>query len=141
LQTKRDRIVGGGIVSVQCCDDIDLIGQSIAVRRLGDAEVEKFHLVEPQALCQRFGRLHQYAAGFNAVNAALTQGFDKQVVNDEPQIRLARNVIGQRRALIAGWQFFEQFFNELIQVIHLLQLTPRIKVELALAGEDMQLFE
>jgi len=141
LQAKRNRVVGGGVARVQRGDHINLVGQGIAVCGFGHAEVEKLHALEPQALRQCFGRLDQLAARLDAVNTALPQSFEKQVVNDETQIRLARAVVGQGGALLAGGQFFQQLFDELKQVIHLLELATRILVELAVAGEDVQLFE
>ena len=38
-------------------------------------------------------------------------------------------------------QFEQQFFDELKQVVDLLELAPRVLVELAVAGEDVQLLE
>ena len=70
---------------------------------------------------------------------------EKQVVNDEAQVRFARAVVGQRDTArfvaLCVRQFMQQFFNELIQVIDLLEFASRVLVEFAVAGQDMQLFE
>ena len=50
-------------------------------------------------------------------------------------------MIGQRRALRGVGQFEQQFFDELEQVVHLLELAPGVLVELALAREDVQLLQ
>ena len=56
--------------------------------------------------------------------------------------------IGSRYFLAAAIAFIifyvvfkQQFFYKLIEVIHLLELASWIQVELAVAGEDVQLFE
>ena len=50
-------------------------------------------------------------------------------------------MVGQGGALRASRQLFQQFFDELKQVIHLLELATRVLVQFAVAGEDVQLFE
>ena len=50
-------------------------------------------------------------------------------------------MVGQRGACISGGQFFEDFFNELKEVVHLLELAARVLVDLAVAREYVQFFE
>jgi hypothetical protein len=38
-------------------------------------------------------------------------------------------------------QFQQQLFDELVEVVDLLELAPRVLVELAVAGEDVQMLE
>ena len=141
LQAKGDGVVGGGVAGVQRGDHVDLLGQLGAMRRFGHAQIEELHALKAQPLGQNLGRRHQLAAGFDAIDRALAQGFKKQVINDEAQIRLARTMIGQRGTGVAGGQLFEQLFDELEQVVDLLELAARVLVELAVAGQDVQLFQ
>ncbi len=141
LQTKSDGVVGGGVASVQGRHHVDLRGQLAALGRFGHAHVQKAHAVKTQLLGQRLGRCHQLTAGLNAINRALAQRFEKQVVNDETQIRLACTVVGERGAAFAGGQLQQQLFDELEQVVDLLELAARILIELALAGQDVELLE
>ena len=56
-------------------------------------------------------------------------------------------MVGHRQALGASAgvgvavDFEQQFFNELKQVVDLLEFAPRVLVELAFAGEDVQLLQ
>ena len=94
-----------------------------------------------QPLGQRFGRFNQLAASLDTVDGALSEGLEKQVVNDETQVGLACTVVGQRWTLRGLGQFKQQLLDELEQVVHLLELAARVLVELALAREDVQLLE
>ena len=141
LQTKRQGIVGRGVASVQGGDHVDAFGQGIAQCRFSDRQVQKSHAIKAQALRQRLRRSHQFTACLDAINHAFAQGFEVQVVNDESQIRLACAVIGQGWAGGRIGQFVQDFFDELKQVIHLLELAPRVLIEFALAGQDVQFLE
>ena len=50
-------------------------------------------------------------------------------------------MVGQRETLLAVAQGSEQLFDELVQVIDLLEFAPRVLIELALAREDVQRLE
>jgi hypothetical protein len=92
--------------------------------------------------------LDQFGAGFYAVGVA-RMVFKKEVVNNEPQIRLAGTMIGQSKAFCPrnwcrSWvrsQLQQQLFNELIQMVNLLEFAPRVLIELPVPRENMQLLE
>ena len=50
-------------------------------------------------------------------------------------------MVGQRKVAVGDGYVFQQRGDELVQVIDLLELAPRVLVELAFAREDVQLFE
>ena len=50
-------------------------------------------------------------------------------------------MVGQGDGVVVGAEFFQEGRNELVEVVHLLELAPRVLVELALAGEDVQRLE
>ena len=50
-------------------------------------------------------------------------------------------MVGQREALPVRRHFIEQRLDELVQVVDLLELAPRVLVELAVARQDVQLLE
>ena len=50
-------------------------------------------------------------------------------------------MVGQRGARAFVGQLQQQLFDELEQVVDLFELAPRVLVELAIAGEDVQLFQ
>ena len=67
----------------------------------------------------------------------------KQVVQDESEVGLARPVVGQRGRRVGCRCFvdlLQQRLDELVQVVNLFQLAPRVLVQPALARQDMQLF-
>lgn len=68
--------------------------------------------------------------------------FEKQVVQNEAKIGLAGTMVGQcdvGSAVVA--KFEQQLFDELKQVINLLELAPRILVKPAFAGQDVKFLE
>jgi hypothetical protein len=69
------------------------------------------------------------------------RNIEKQVVQDEAQIRLARTVVGQRRRWVARKSIVQQRLDELVQVVNLLQLAPRVLIQFAFPRQDVQLFE
>ena len=87
------------------------------------------------------GLRDQLLAGLNAVERALAQAFEKEVIDHKAQVGLACTVVGQRGTRLTVWQLFEQFLDELEQVIHLLELATRVLVDLALTREDVQRLE
>ena len=50
-------------------------------------------------------------------------------------------MVGQQQAAFARRQLLPHFFNELQQVIDLLELAPRVLIEPPIAGQDVQLLE
>ena len=122
-------------------DDIELRGHEVGLRRFGHRHVQKLHARKAQPRGQLLGRFHEGGACLDAVDRAPAQGFEKQVVQDEAQVGLARAVVGQGDGVVVGAEFFQEGRNELVEVVHLLELAPRVLVELALAGEDVQRLE
>ena len=91
---------------------------------------------------QRGGSVNQFLPGFDAVNRASGAFAEKQVVEDETQIRFARAMVGQRDALgTSGFKFLQQWFDEPEKVQHLLKLAARVLVEPPVTREDVQLLE
>ena len=66
---------------------------------------------------------------------------EKQVVKNKTQVRLARTVVSQGHTTGLRGQLLQQLFNELVEVVNLLEFSPRILVELAFTGQNVQLFE
>jgi hypothetical protein len=81
--------------------------------------------------------------GFDAVDVAGLQRLEEQVVEDEAQVGLAGAVIGQAEAAarLRCHALLQQRFDELEQVVDLLQLAPAVLVELAVARQDVQFLE
>jgi hypothetical protein len=116
-------------------------GSSLGLGRVGGADVEEGHALEAQPLRQRARFLHQLGTRLDAVDVALPQRLEEQVVEDEAQVGLARAVVGQRRMALLRRQFLQQLLDELVQVVDLLELAPRVLVDAALAREDVQLLQ
>src|SRR5690606_18496951 len=66
---------------------------------------------------------------------------EEQVVEDETEVGLAGAVVDELNVGALGQGLGQQGLDELVQVIDLLQLAPAVLVELAGAGEDVQLLE
>jgi len=127
-------------------DDVHLRRQLVRGGRLLHRQVEKSHAFKTQALRQRARLVDEFGTGFDAVDmsALLLAGMrdiEKQVVKNEAKIGLAGPVVGQGERPAVGRDFLQQRCDELVQVVDLLELAPRVLVELALAGEDVQLLE
>ena len=85
---------------------------------------------------------HQLVTGLDAVDAAVRRVLlEEQVVEDEAEVGLARAVVHKLDVGVLGQSLGQQRFDELVEVIDLLQLAPAVLVELAVAGEDVQLLE
>ena len=90
------------------------------------------HALKPQLRGQRARLVHQVTAALDAIDMPAVQVIEKQVVKDKAQIGLACAMISHaqaRRNLRAlrkpGLrQFAQQGFDELVQVINLLELAP-----------------
>lgn len=141
LQAKGNRIIRGGIAGMQSSDHIKALGHEVRMRGLCHRHVQEMHALKAQVCGQLLRGFHQWCAGFNAVDAALALRLEVQVIQDEAQIGLASPVVSQGDGVIVLAQLFQNGFNELIQVIHLLELAARVLVELAVTREDMQRLE
>ena len=109
-------------------------------------QVQKRHARKTQALRQLAGLGDQLGAGLDAVDVAggflaAVRNIEKQVIQNETQIRLAGTMVGQAGRGLAGKGVVQQRLDELVQVVDLLELAPRVLVELALPREDVQLLE
>ena len=70
-----------------------------------------------------------------------TQRLEVQVVQNEPQVRLARSMVRQRRAAPLRREVLQQRLNEIEQVVHLLELAARVLVQLSFSGQDVQFLQ
>ena len=140
-RAKVDGVVGGGVAGVQGGDDVELIGQVGRLGGIGRAEVEKVHALKAQPGGKLAGALHQLGPRFYAPDAALPARLAPQVIKHEAQIGLARAVVGQQRPAGSCGQIGQFLFDELQQVIDLLELAARVLIDAAFAGEDVQLLQ
>ena len=140
-QTEGDGVVGGGVAGVQRSHHVDALGQGRIVRRIGRRDVQKMHARKTQPRRQRARALDQNGARLDAVDRATARVLEQQVVQDEAQVRLAGAVVGQRQLVAVRAQLAQHLLDELHQVLDLLELAPRVLVEPALAGEDVQRFQ
>ena len=71
--------------------------------------------------------------------------FEKQVVDDEAEIRLSGAVDGERYfrtvCRLITEQFFKQRLNEVEEVLHLFQFAAAVLIELAVARQNVQFLE
>lgn len=143
LQRETDRVVGGGVAGVQGGDHVDGRGQFVGGDGFGHRQIQEGHAAKAQALGQFFRRFHQLFAGFDAVDVRalplrLGLFLEEQVIQDEAQVRLARAVVGQGDGAALRLHVFQQRFDELEQVVDLLELAAAVLVHLAVAGQDVQ---
>ena len=68
----------------------------------------------------------------------MAQGADHQIVEDEPQIGFAGAEVGDDGIRLLGQQAVEQRTQQLHQMQDLLEFAPRIAIERAIAGQDVQ---
>lgn len=137
-QGEANGVVGGGVAGVQGGDQVHPGRQFWSGDGFLDAQVEETHAGKAEFFRQFPGFLHQFRPGFDAVDVALVPGLEEQVVEDEAQVGFAGAVIGDAVVLAVGGQFGEQGFDEVVEVVHLLQLAPGVLVEFAVPGQDVQ---
>jgi hypothetical protein len=65
---------------------------------------------------------------------------EKKVVKDKAQIRFSGPVIDQSHPALFLLDLPEERFDELIEMVNLLELAAAILVQLAVPGEDVQFF-
>ena len=140
-QAEGDRVVGRGVAGVQRGHDIDLGRDLVRGHRLLHRGRDKAHAIEAQPSGQLAGALDQLGAGLDAVDPADLALGEEQVVEHEAQIRLAGAMVDQADVAARRQRLLQQRLDELQQVIDLLELAPRVLVQLALARQDMQLLE
>jgi ribosomal protein S12 methylthiotransferase accessory factor len=141
-QREADGVVCRGVAGMQGGDDIDPLGQLVGADRIFDGEVEERHAGEAQPRGQCLGLFDQLGAGFDTVQVRSSRLLlEEQVVEDEAQIRLAGAVIDEPDVSVIGAEFLQQGFDELVEVVDLLELAAAVLVHPAVAGEDVQLFQ
>ena len=147
LDAEADGVIGGGVAGVQCRDDIDARRQFRAGDGVGHRQVEKAHAIETQALGEVTRLLHQFLARLDADHLRAVavgcrrQRLEEQVVENEAEVGLAGAVIDQRDVRVAGHDLPQQRFDEVVQVIDLLQLAPAVLVQPRVAREDVQFLQ
>ena len=141
-QPERNGVVSGGVAGMQGRHHVDLLGQLRAVLGLLHGQRQKGHALESESARELLRPLHQLASSLDAVDRATRTLREIQVIDDEAQIGLACPVIGERDLLPSPClQILQDLLDESVEVIDLLELAPRILVELAFAGQDVQLLE
>ncbi len=139
-QGELDGVVGRRVAGVQRGDDVDVLGQRVGTDRLRHRGVDEGHVRKPEP-CRQCARLvHQVVAPLDAmdVGGAFLQ---EQVVEDEAEIGFAGSVIDQGERVLSPEHLVDQGFDEMAQVIHLLELAAAVLVESAVAGEDVQFLQ
>ena len=126
---------------MQRCDHVKALGHGVGTRGFGHRHVQEMHALEAQLGRQLLRGLNQGRAGFNTVDMALRLGLEVQVIQDEAQVGLASAMVGQCEGLAALPQLLQDGFDELVQVVDLLELAARVLVELAVARQDVQRLE
>jgi hypothetical protein len=122
-------------------DHVDLCWQVIGTSGLGDRNVKEGHSPKAQFASEQARLFHQFATRFHAVDMPLAQRLEVQVVEDEPKVGLARSMVRQGRACGARGQLRKQGFDEVEEVVHLLELAARVLVEAPVARQDVQFLE
>jgi len=87
------------------------------------------------------GIFHQFRAAFDAVDVALWPLLEEQVVEDEAEVGFARAVVGHVVVAAVCRQCIEQGFDEVVEVVDLLELTAAVLIQLAVPGEDVQFLQ
>ena len=141
-QGKTDGVVRGRIAGVQGGHHRHRRRQRGGSDGVGNRQVEEAHVVESQVPGQVHRALHQLFPGFDPQHSGLgCNCLEEQVIQDEAQVGLAGTVVHQTEIRPLLRRLREQRFDELEQVIDLLELAPAILVHLAVAGEDVQCLE
>ena len=94
----RPKAMASSVAVSQACSAVTMsmrAGNCVRLGRLGHRQVQKRHALKAQPLRQFARLLHQFRARLDAVDAPLRLLLEKQVVQDEAQVRLAGAVVGQ----------------------------------------------
>ena len=101
---------------------INALGQSGRIGRFSHRQIQERHTPKVELLgqCARF--CDQFGARFNAIDMTASERLEIQVVQDKAQVGLARAMVGQRGAVPVCRHFLQQGFDEIEQVVDLLEL-------------------
>ncbi|KFB72064.1 MAG: hypothetical protein AW09_002763 [Candidatus Accumulibacter phosphatis] len=141
VEGEANRVVSGGVTGVQSGDDVHPRGQLRRLDGVLDVQVQEGHARESESAGKAARVLDEFCARLDTVNVAIVPGAEEQIVEEEAEVGFARAVIDQRQDLATGDDLGEQRFDEMAEVMDLLELAPAVLVELAVAGQDVQRLE
>ena len=96
----------------------------------------KIHARETEALRQGSRLVDEFRARFDADDAAGFAGLEKQVVEDEAEIGFSRAMIDEREVGAVSNEFIEQWFDEVVKVVNLLEWAAAGFMDTLLRCED-----
>ena len=130
-ERKADGVIGCGIAGMQRCHHVDLGGQLAGSERIFHRAGKKAHAREIKTGSEFARFFDEFLAGFDPDDFACLTGLEVKVVKDKAQIGFAGAVIDQTI------RTFQQRFDELVEVINLLELPPSILIQLAITRQDV----
>ncbi len=122
-------------------DDIDLVRQRFRFDGFLHAQLQELHAFETEFLRQFARLLHQLGAGLDTNHLPAGMLLHEEVVENEAEIGFAGPVVDQHGVLVLRHHLLQQRLDEMIEMIDLFQLAPRILIELAIARQDMQFLQ
>ncbi len=112
-----------------------------AQRRLGNLAFDKIHAGKAAFGGDLLRGFDQVGARFHRNHPPAPGGREIQIIENEAQIGFARAQIGQHRLVFLSQHRVDGRLYQLRQMLHLFQLAPRIRVQPAIVGEDVQRLE
>ncbi len=110
-------------------------------RRIRDGALDEPHAVEATLRRDALRGLDQIVSRLDGDDRAAPLFGEEQVVEHETEIGFPGAQIGQHRLGLRRERAVQRRLYQLRQVQHLFQLAPRIRVQRAVAREDMQRLE
>ena len=98
-----------------------------------DRQIQEVHALKSQSVCEGTRRFNQFWAGFNTEDLPVRPFLEVEIIENEPEVGFAGTVVDQNRRTVCSKTGVEQGFDELVEVVDLLELAPRVLVELAVA--------
>ena len=108
---------------------------------VGDLAFDKFHAVKAAFRRDLLGPWRSDRRALPPDDPAAPGRREIQVVENKAQIGFARAQIGQHRLVFFRQRRINRRLDQLRQMLHLFQLAPRIRIQPAIVGQDMQRLE
>lgn len=96
--------------------------------------------MKSQFIGKRPGLFNELRAKLYPYHFSLLFSFEEKIIKNETKVRFTCTVINKHSALFFSGRVPEQGFDELVEMIDLLQLSSGVLIELAVARENVELF-
>jgi hypothetical protein len=134
---EEERVVGGGVASVQGGDEVDPLRH----RCVRDGRLDELEALEAEPRRPLGPAPGEVRARLDREQRSLARALQEELVEDEAERALPGAAVHEHRVAEAGQHVVHRRREQVREVVHLLQLPERVGVEVARPREEVQLLE